>query len=53
MELYAFFIWPALVFAGLAAYGWYAYSRTGKHHPRLASWLGGSAVRDNGRLHQP
>lgn len=33
MELYAFFIWPAIVFGALAAYGWYAHSQVGKHHP--------------------
>ena len=30
MELYAFFIWPAIVFGALGAYGWYAYQHTGK-----------------------
>lgn len=33
MELYAFFIWPGLVFGGLAAYAWYALTHTDKHHP--------------------
>lgn len=31
MELYAFFIWPALVFGALGVYAWVSYTRAGRH----------------------
>lgn len=33
MELYAFFVWPAVVFGALALYAWYATKHAGGDRP--------------------